>query len=126
MPPNSVENIIKVCFFNQHFQTSYVCSVESVDADPLVIQMNKDLINLEDIVRTTLATHKFRQVINKVRTLCVRQCDFVYACGMRCQHFSFASTISHSASSLYYSLLFTSFLLLLMCLSVNCFLQVHV
>lgn len=41
-------------------QTSYVCSVESVDADSLVIQMNKDMISLEDIVATSLATHKFR------------------------------------------------------------------
>lgn len=41
-------------------QTSYVCSVESVDADSLVIQMNKDLITLQDIVATSLATHKFR------------------------------------------------------------------
>ena len=37
-----------------------MCSVESVDADALVIQMNKDLISLEDIVATSLATHKFR------------------------------------------------------------------
>ncbi|CAB3976804.1 Exocyst complex component 4 [Paramuricea clavata] len=41
-------------------QTSYVCSVESVDADTLVIQMNKDLIALEDIVATSLAPHKFK------------------------------------------------------------------
>lgn len=34
--------------------------MESVDADSLVIQMNKDLITLQDIVATSLATHKFR------------------------------------------------------------------
>ncbi|XP_046850236.1 exocyst complex component 4-like [Xenia sp. Carnegie-2017] len=41
-------------------QRSYVCSVESVDADTLVINMNKDLVALEDIVSTTLAPHKFK------------------------------------------------------------------
>ena len=41
-------------------QKSYVCNVESVDADNLVIDMNKDLVALEDIVATNLAPHKFK------------------------------------------------------------------
>lgn len=43
-----------------YLQKSYVCTVESVDADNLVIDLNKDLIALEDIVATNLAPHKFK------------------------------------------------------------------